>query len=288
MRNIRLDRLQQVRHPAGHRTSASVEAARRLATRPGIPKRFQFGGIRFIRLDPRRTLAVLFPLPPGARQPACGTAPATAHRSSAGAASASASRRGACFGKVNGNAQLARRNRKPAHVVGVLVGNKIASSVAGSSPARRMRRKSSRQLSPASTSIRVRPPVTTVALPLEPEASTVKRTILLSIARNASKWTPAALTALATRTRSTYDPENKSQFPQYCRILPELGPPGGGALSGRARDLLAGLGPRARRITERCASPAIRRRRTGWRGRCLAGRWASRRPGRGAGDAGQH
>jgi len=42
----------------------------------------------------------------------------------------------------------------------------------------RIRRKSSRQLSPQSTRIRVRPPVTTVALPLEPDASTVNRTMV--------------------------------------------------------------------------------------------------------------
>jgi hypothetical protein len=42
----------------------------------------------------------------------------------------------------------------------------------------RIRRKSSRQLSPQSTRIRVRPPVTTVALPLDPDASTVNRTML--------------------------------------------------------------------------------------------------------------
>jgi hypothetical protein len=42
----------------------------------------------------------------------------------------------------------------------------------------RIRRKSSRQLSPQSTRIRVRPPVTTVALPLDPDANTVNRTML--------------------------------------------------------------------------------------------------------------
>jgi hypothetical protein len=41
-----------------------------------------------------------------------------------------------------------------------------------------MRRNISRQLSPASTRIRVRPPVTTVQLPLDPDANTVKRTML--------------------------------------------------------------------------------------------------------------
>ena len=54
----------------------------------------------------------------------------------------------------------------------------IASSVSGSSPASRMRRNNSRQLSPASTKIRVRPPDTTVLLPFDPDANTVKRTIL--------------------------------------------------------------------------------------------------------------
>jgi hypothetical protein len=53
----------------------------------------------------------------------------------------------------------------------------MAFSVSGSSPASFMRRNSSRQLSPASTRMRVRPPLTTVELPLDPEASTVKRTI---------------------------------------------------------------------------------------------------------------
>jgi len=42
----------------------------------------------------------------------------------------------------------------------------------------RIRRKSSRQLSPQSTKMRVRPPQRSVALPLDPDASTVKRTML--------------------------------------------------------------------------------------------------------------
>src|SRR5580698_9753619 len=53
----------------------------------------------------------------------------------------------------------------------------MASRVAWSSPASFMRLKSSRQLRPASTRMCVRPPQTIVLLPLEPEASTVKRTI---------------------------------------------------------------------------------------------------------------
>ena len=82
------------------------------------------------------------------------------------------------LGKVHRNAQLARSNGQSVDVVHVLVGDKMASSVSGSSPASRMRRNSSRQLNPASTRMRVRPPETTVQLPLEPEASTVKRTML--------------------------------------------------------------------------------------------------------------
>src|SRR5215469_12515211 len=61
----------------------------------------------------------------------------------------------------------------------------MASMVAGSSSTWRMRRKSSRQLSPASTRIRVLPPVTTVQLPFDPEANTVKRTIISRIPRRA-------------------------------------------------------------------------------------------------------
>src|SRR3954470_7829990 len=57
----------------------------------------------------------------------------------------------------------------------------MASSVSGASPASLMRRKSSRQLNPASTKMRVCPPLTTVLLPLEPDASTVNRTIDVSI-----------------------------------------------------------------------------------------------------------
>src|SRR3954447_18718362 len=53
-----------------------------------------------------------------------------------------------------------------------------ASRVSGASPASLIRRKSSRQLTPASTRMRVCPPVTTVLFPLDPDASTVNRTML--------------------------------------------------------------------------------------------------------------
>jgi hypothetical protein len=54
----------------------------------------------------------------------------------------------------------------------------MASSVSGASSTSFMRRKSSRQLSPQSTKIRVCPPETTALLPFDPDASTVNRTML--------------------------------------------------------------------------------------------------------------
>jgi len=54
----------------------------------------------------------------------------------------------------------------------------MASSVSGFSSTSFMRRKSSRQLSPQSTRIRVCPLETTALLPFDPDASTVKLTMV--------------------------------------------------------------------------------------------------------------
>jgi hypothetical protein len=54
----------------------------------------------------------------------------------------------------------------------------IASNNSGFSPASSIRQKSSLQLNPASTRIRVFPPVITVEFPFDPDANTVNRTIL--------------------------------------------------------------------------------------------------------------
>src|SRR5579871_2594793 len=69
-----------------------------------------------------------------------------------------------------------------------------------------MRLKSSRQLSPASTRMRVRPPVTTVLFPLDPEARTVKRIMHLSIPRIGNETSAKPCNCLSVRAHARRAP----------------------------------------------------------------------------------
>ena len=108
------------------------------------------------------------------------------------------------LGKVDGNAKFARCDGKPVDMVLVLVGDDDGVEGLRFLVGQRMRRNNSRQLSPASTRMRVLPPEITVLLPFDPEASTVKRTIHSSIARwradcaraGLTGWEPARVSSL--------------------------------------------------------------------------------------------
>ena len=81
------------------------------------------------------------------------------------------------FGEEDGDVEAAGEDGEAGDVVLVLVGDEDGVEGEGSSPARAMRLRSSRQERPASTRTRVRELEMTVLLPLEPEASTVMRII---------------------------------------------------------------------------------------------------------------